>query len=196
MKEQKFLRNLSLRIAIVTLIMAIIVEIFPSEYVTISYLKGHRNFGVSLFLGIFSGAIFSFFITWMQYCIQKAKTVNYLINDLVSIKRCIYEIENNIDSMPSKTQELCEVCYKILSNPGNWDLEGEIILEKDFIGAIKDIRESCMSEAWFRDKKFLVGEYIDRFVLNILKQCNIQSKQFSDLLKYYDINTSLQLFNF
>ncbi len=187
MKEQKFLRNLSLLISIATLIIAIIVEFLPSEYVTINCLKGHRNFGVSLFLGIFSGAIVSFFTTGMLFCIQKAKTVNNLINDLVSIKRCVYEIENNIGLMSRKSQELGEVCCKILDSPDNWDLEGEIVLEKDFIGAIKDIQRSCMSETWFDDKKFLVGEYIDRFVLNILMQCHVQSEQFSNLLKYYDI---------
>ena len=59
MKEQKLLSKVSLLIAIVTLITAIIIEVIPSSYVTISCLKGHRNFGVSLFLGISSGAFFA-----------------------------------------------------------------------------------------------------------------------------------------
>lgn len=187
MKEQKYLRNLSLFITIATLIIAITVEFLPSEYVTINCLRGHRNFGVSLFLSISSGSILSFFTTAMLFHIYKAKTINHLINHLVSIKRCVYEIENNIGLMPQKVQELCGVCQKILDNPENWDLEEEIILETDFIDAIKDIERSCMSENWFKDKKFLVGEYIDRFVLNILNQCHVQNEQFSNLLKYYDI---------
>ncbi len=187
MVEQKFLSRLSLLIAIATLLIAVFVEFLPSEYITIGCLKGHRNFGVTLFLGVSSGAIISFFTTRMLFCIEKAKVVNLLINKLISIKRCIYDTENNNSSVSLNAEEIRGVCNEILGNPENWSLEQEITLEKDFIAAIKDIRKICMTHDLLMDKKYMIGEYIDRFVLSILKQCHVQSNEIKTLLEYYDI---------
>ena len=189
MREQKLLSKVSLLIAIVTLITAIIIEVIPSSYVTISCLKGHRNFGVSLFLGISSGAFFSVLTTRMLFLMQKGKTVNLLVNNLISIKRYIYDAEAHNSSISMNAEKIRNVCNEILTNPENWELENEITLEQDFVDAIKDIERLCMLHEQLMDKKFMIGQYIDRYVSSILKQCHVKSEEFDSLLRYYDIKS-------
>ena len=186
MEEQKKISFILVLCTIFSFILSVVIEVWPSNYVFLEFLRGHRNFCLSISLGIFTGTLVSGAVSWIMYKHQKEKAVLNLANDLIALKKCVTEIKTQRQNFCDGIKQMQGICRKIMETPEILELEREIDIEKDFVDKIKDISRGYSSEQDFLEKYELIVEYIDYYCVLFLKRCHLQTKDFEYILKVYD----------
>ena len=107
-------------ITIITLIVAIIGEIIPKGYFEniyfLSWLTGHRNFGISLFLGLSTGCFIgciTAFINWKTDLLEKENDIKKLLKNIYADSRAL---SNLLENSEGKKESINEIEIRNKSN--------------------------------------------------------------------------------
>ncbi|EJT6154261.1 hypothetical protein P5E85_11475 [Clostridium perfringens] len=100
-------------ITIITLIVAIIGEIIPTGYFKniyfLRWLTGHRNFGISLLIGLSTGCLvgcITAFINWKTDLLEKRNNIMKLLKNIYADSRALSSL---FDDIKNEKQEINEI---------------------------------------------------------------------------------------